>query len=373
MLFRVEGDEMEEASAIGVARRKKRELDASFFKKGILVALFSSLMYGFYTAFITAGESSSLWLGWLQAISPTAFLAVFILPTVASAINDSCSALWALGITAKQGKLADFGRTVNTKPGVILILSALVGGPIATVAYIIALSQAGTIVVPIAALNPAIGSILSRILYKQELGPRKIAGIAICVVAGLMIGSASLTGDSSSNIVLGLVLAFVAALGWGAEGCIAGYASCMIDTQIGITIRQCVSGIVELLVVLPVLSLVGGVSLQQTFGYVGAAITDLPTIVCFAVAGFSAYKSFASWYRGNSMCGTALGMACNGTYTFVAPLVTWIIVGLVMGVDGYALAPIAWVAAIVMIVGILVIAVDPKELFGKKEAENASA
>lgn len=117
MLFGVEGDEMEEASAIGVARRKKRELDASFFKKGILVALFSSLMYGFYTAFITAGESSSLWLGWLQAISPTAFLAVFILPTVASAINDSCSALWALGITAKQGKLADFGRTVNTKPG----------------------------------------------------------------------------------------------------------------------------------------------------------------------------------------------------------------------------------------------------------------
>jgi drug/metabolite transporter (DMT)-like permease len=358
---------MQEASAVSIAKQKKKELDSSFFKKGIMVALFSSLMYGFYTAFVTAGQNSQLWTSWTSAINPTAFLAVFIIPTVASAINDSCSAIWALAITAKQGKLGDFGRTINTKPGVILMLSALVGGPIATVAYIIALSQAGTIVVPIAALNPAIGSILSRVLYKQELGPRKIAGIAICVLAGLMIGTASLTGDSSSNMVLGLALAFIAALGWGAEGCIAGYASCMIDTQIGITIRQCVSGVVELIVILPVLSLIGGVNLGQTFGYVGAAITDLPTILCFIVAGFSAYKSFASWYRGNSMCGTALGMACNGTYTFVAPLVTWIIVGLIMGVPGYALPPIAWVAAVVMILGILVIAVDPKELFGKKE------
>lgn len=67
------------------------------------------------------------------------------------------------------------------------------------------------------------------------------------------------------------------------------------------------------------------------------------------------------------MCGTALGMACNGTYTFVAPLVTWIVVGLIMGIPGYALPPIAWIAALVMICGIVVIAVDPKELFGKKE------
>ncbi|SER66009.1 hypothetical protein [Parafannyhessea umbonata] len=368
---------MQDASATlspaDLARQKKSALDASFFKKGIMIALFSSLMYGFYTAFVTAGQNSVLWAGWTAEIAPTAFLAVFIIPTIASAINDTCSAIWALAITIKQGKLGDFGRTVNTRPGIILMLSALVGGPIATVAYIIALSQAGTIVVPIAALNPAIGSILSRILYKQELGPRKIVGILICVAAGLMIGSASLTGDSSSNIVMGLALAFVAALGWGAEGCIAGYASCMIDTQIGITLRQCVSGVVELLVVLPILSVAGGVPMAQTFSYLSAAVANLPTIACFVVAGFAAYKSFASWYRGNSMCGTALGMACNGTYTFVAPLVTYLVVGLAMGIDGYALPPIAWIAAVVMILGILVIAVDPKELFKKKEAAHATA
>lgn len=182
-----------------------------------------------------------------------------------------------------------------------------------------------------------------------------------------MIGSTSLTGDASNNLGFGLMLAFIAALGWGAEGCIAGYASCMIDTQIGITIRQCVSGFVELFVLLPALALIGGVPIAEAITYIGSVLSDLPTILCFVVAGFAAYKSFASWYRGNSMCGTALGMACNGTYTFVAPLTTWIIVGVIMHIDGYALAPIAWAAALVMIIGIVIIAINPLEYLGKKE------
>ena len=69
---------MQEASAVSVATQKKRELDSSFFKKGIMVALFSSLMYGFYTAFVTAGQNSQLWTSWTSALNPTAFLAVFI-------------------------------------------------------------------------------------------------------------------------------------------------------------------------------------------------------------------------------------------------------------------------------------------------------
>ena len=60
---------MQEASAVSVATQKKRELDSSFFKKGIMVALFSSLMYGFYTAFVTAGQNSQLWTSWTSATS----------------------------------------------------------------------------------------------------------------------------------------------------------------------------------------------------------------------------------------------------------------------------------------------------------------
>lgn len=40
-----------------------------------------------------------------------------------------------------------------------MITAALVGGPIAGVAYIIAIQMAGPIVIPIAALNVAVGAI----------------------------------------------------------------------------------------------------------------------------------------------------------------------------------------------------------------------
>ena len=53
----------------------------------------------------------------------------------------------------------------------------------------------------------------------------------------------------------------------------------------------------------------------------------------FVASGFFAYTSFSNWYRGNSMCGTALGMACNGTYSFFVPLCSWIIIGLIMGIE----------------------------------------
>lgn len=347
---------------------KKKALDASFFKKGIAIAALSSIMYALYTAFVTGGQLYGTWAGWFGTFASTSLLVVFILPTIASGINDTLSAIWATLFTLKQGKIADLGRCIASKPGRIVIAAAFIGGPIASAAYVIALSQAGTLAVPIAALNPAIGAILARVLYKQPLGPRVIAGIAICVVAGVMIGSTGLTSEAAPGMALGLGLALIAALCWGIEGCVGGYATCMIDSQIAINIRQLVSGIGNLLIVLPILTVVCGEPLSQSYGFVAQAFTDGPSIIFFVVSGFAAYFSFMSWYRANAMCGTALGMAINGTYTFTAPLVTWIILGLILGNDGYALAPIAWIAAVVNLVGIFLIAVNPMEFF-KKDGE----
>ena len=357
------------ASAVPVdaslALQKKRALESSFFKKGVGLGLFSGITYGLYTAFITVAQNSGIWADWFGTIDPTSLLLIFILPTIAAALNDSCSAIWALIVTIKQGKFSDFVQTIGSKPGKFMILAALAGGPIANVAFIIGLSQAGPIVTPVSALCPAIGAILARILYKQEMGPRVVLGIVICMAASLMIGVTSLTGEVEPGMAVGLALALVAALGWGIEGCIAGFGTSMIDSQVGITIRQCTCGLSNLIIMVPILTLISGGSLGDTFAYVGNAIIDAPSIVFFVVSGFFAYISFSTWYKGNSMCGAALGMALNGTYTFFGPFFTWIVLGLVMGLEGYTLAPIAWAAAIVMMIGIFVIAMNPFDLFKK--------
>ena len=61
-------------------------------------------------------------------------------------------------------------------------------------------------------------------------------------------------------------------------------------------------------------------------------------------------------------------MACNGAYSFWGPFFMWLILGVVVGQEGWTIPPIAWVAAVVMVFGILMIAMNPLDLLKKKEA-----
>ena len=98
-----------------LAIKKKKVLDASFFKKGIAIASLSSIMYALYTAFVTGGQLFGVWGNWFGALASTSLVVVFILPTIASGINDTLSAIWATLVTLKQGKIADLGRCIASK------------------------------------------------------------------------------------------------------------------------------------------------------------------------------------------------------------------------------------------------------------------
>jgi drug/metabolite transporter (DMT)-like permease len=245
-----------------------------------------------------------------------------------------------------------------------MIVAAIIGGPLASTCYVVGLQQAGSIIVPISALCPAIGAILARFLFKQALTPRMMLGIAICFGASFMIGSIGLGDDAPKNLFVGLFFGFLAALGWGIEGCVAGYGTSMIDSEIGITIRQCTSGISNLLILTPIFAMIAG---ANSVDMVIAAFTDFESMKWFLVAGFFAYFAFQLWYKGNAMCGAALGMSCNGMFSFWGPFFCWIWIGLVFGQDGWMLHPIAWVAAVVMVIGIFTIAMNPLALFRKKD------
>jgi len=355
------------ANAKAVAAKKK--LSSSFFKKGVTVAILSGMCYGLYSAFITLGMSNGVWADWygVNTAALSAFVITYMLGALGSALNDTLSAVWCIGIAAAKGKLGDFFRTLKTKPGRMMMLAALLGGPIASTAYIVALQMAGSIVIPITALCPAIGAIMARVLFKQKLTPRMLLGIAICFAATLMIGGLGFLSDAPDGMMLGILIAFIAAFGWGLEGCIAGYGTSMIDYEIGITIRQTTSGLSNLIILVPIMAIMAG-----NFGLapqlIGQAVTSGPALIWFIVSAFFAVFAYSLWYKGNSMCGAALGMACNGAYSFWGPFFCWLILGVFVGQDGWAIAPIAWAAAIVMAFGILVISMNPLDLFRKKEA-----
>jgi len=358
---------MENGSSIQVpdnALAAKKKITASFFRKGIILAILSGMCYGCYSAFLYWATGRGVWVNWYALAASTSSL--LMLGALGSAINDTISGIWCIIIAAFKGKLGDFFRVLNTKPGHIMMLCALFGGPIASTAYVVAFKMAGSMVIPITALCPAIGAILGRLFFKQKLNLRMIIGIIICVIASCTIGLSAAGADGNAKFA-GCLIALIAAFGWGFEGCVAGYGTSLIDYEIGITIRQCTSGLTNLIILVPLIGIISG-NAGSSFTHIVQAVTSGPAMIIFVISGFFAVFAYSLWYKGNSMCGAALGMTCNGMYSFWGPFFTWIIVGLLVGWPNMGLAPISWVAAIVMAIGIFLIAMNPMDLFKKKEA-----
>jgi drug/metabolite transporter (DMT)-like permease len=342
----------------------KNRLAAEFRRKGIVIALLSGLLYGFYTAFMTLGMSKGVWGAWYGAEAGlSAFAVTYLLSALGAATTDSCSAVWALGIAGVRGRISDFFRCIKTTPGLIMVAGAIIGGPLASTAYVVGLQKAGSIVVPISALCPAVGAILGKFLFKQHLNARMMLGIGICFLASAMIGSTGLGAEAPEGLLVGLFFGFVAAACWGIEGCVCGYGTSLIDPEVGITIRQVTSGLSNLIILVPLFGLISG---ADTVGMLTQAFTDADAMIWFAVAGLSAYLTFMFWYKGNAMCGAALGMSCNGTFSFWGPFCCWIILGGIFGQEGWSMPPIAWAAAVIMVIGIFIIAMNPLDLLKKK-------
>ena len=350
-------------NSTNLAKQKYKSAKYAFARKGIGIAIFSGILYGVYSAFVTLGMGSGIWANWYGgSVVLEAFVVTYLLGALGSGLNDGFGAIWMLINAAIKGKLGDFARTLKTKPGGIMICAALAGGPIAATAYVIGLTLAGPIAAPISALCSAVGAILGRIVFKQKLNARMIFGIILCFVAAVLIGGSAFGTKSFT----GILIAFIAALGWGFEGCIGGFGTSLIDYEVSITIRQVTSGLTYFIILIPILALIAGGSFGANYGLVLSAVLDGPSIWFFAISGLASSFSFALWYKGNSMCGAALGMTCNAMYAFWTPLICWILLGLIYGWPGYQ-PTVNWLWAIVMVFGVWMIAMNPLDVFKKKE------
>jgi drug/metabolite transporter (DMT)-like permease len=333
-----------------------------FFARGVFVAMLSGLFYGLYGAFVSGAQTEGPWAAWFGGSAGlSAFAQIYVLGLLACGINDSLSALWALGLVGIRGKLVDLARCIASKPGLVMVVCGLVGGPIANASFLIALKMAGPAAAPITALCPVVGAVIGRVMFKQRINLRMAVGITICLAASVMIGSTSFGAEAPPSMLLGVLIALAAAVGWGVEGAVAGYGTVLIDYQIGNAIRQLTSGLANLAVIVPLLCWASGES-GLYGGLLGQALTDGRSSAMFAVAALFSFLSFGMWYKGNSMCGTALGMACNGSYSFWTPLFCWLVLGIGFGQAGWSVAPIVWVAAPVMFVGLVLVAVNPLDV-----------
>lgn len=199
----------------------------------MVTATMSGVAYGTYTAFMTLAMTLGVWGVWYGGDSTLSEFsqALFAWRAWRRPPTDACSAVWAVLIAIGKGKFGDVFRSMASKPGAILMAAAVIGGPLASTCYVLGLQSAGSIIVPISALCPAIGAILSRILFKQALTPRTMLGIFICFMASVMIGSTGLADNAPPNLFVGIAFGFLAALAGGLKVAWAATPTSMIDPE----------------------------------------------------------------------------------------------------------------------------------------------
>nr|WP_314464630.1 DMT family transporter [uncultured Clostridium sp.] len=316
------------------------EARKKFKRIGITTGLISGLMYGLYTTFVLIA-------GYYKPLAGA--VGLFAAPYVTSGLNDLFAGIWLTVYNIKTGRIREIGRSLKLFPGKIILLGSLVGGPIASGAYLMGLAMAGAYAIPISAMYILFGALFARIFLKQKIVPRVGLGMLICVVGAIVINWVKPEG--STNFTLGIICAFVAAIGWALEGVFAAYGSAMLDTDVVINIRQLLSGIVDLIVILPI---VGGMGLLK------GTLFALPPIAWLIVSGLCAAISYLCWYKSNSTVGCAMGMSLNITYAF------WGVLFCILFIK-QPVTPTIIIGSIIIIIGAILVSVDPFELLNKKE------
>ena len=144
----------------GKADALKADANDKFRRTGISTGIISGLTYGLYSTFVVIASMNEPLVG---------AVGLFAAPYVASALNDSIAAIWLLIYNTITGRIREIGRSIRTFPGFVVILGALVGGPIASGAYLMGLAMAGAYAIPISALYTLFGAFFARIILKQKI------------------------------------------------------------------------------------------------------------------------------------------------------------------------------------------------------------
>lgn len=322
------------------ADAKMAAVNKKFRTTGMTTGAISGLTYGIYTVLVLVA-------GYYEPLASAAGLLAG--PYVCSGLNDLFAGLWLTAYNAKSGRIREMGRSLNTFPGKMIVIGSLLGGPVANGAYLVGLAMAGAYAIPISALCSLFGAIFAWIFLKQKITKRVMAGMLVCVAGAIIINWTKPEG--SDNFTLGIIFSFIAAVCWALEGVFSTYGGAMIDTDVAVNLRQLISGVVDLFVILPI---VGGMGLLG-----GTLFAGIPA-VWLAVSGLSAAVSFLCWYKSNSTVGCAVGMSLNVTYAF------WGVFFCILFL-GQAVTPTIVIGSIVIVFGAVLVTMNPLDLFRKGE------
>lgn len=308
--------------------------------------LFSGILWGLDTVVLGIALSMSPYIGTAEAI---AFAAI-----ASSFLHDASCAIWLMIYMGAKRRLKDTLAALKTRSGKVVMLGALLGGPIGMTGYVIAINNIGAAYTAIiSAFYPALGAFLSFVLLKEKMDGKQIASLVAALVGVMAMGYISAGDSEMGNATLGLVGAILAVIGWGSEAvlCAWGMRDDAVDNETALQIRETTSALVYGIVVLP---------LFGAWGFTASAAPSLATGV-IALSALAGTASYLFYYKGISVIGAAKAMALNISYS------AWAVVfGFVL--QGTVPTPATVFFCVLILAGTVLAASDWNELFGRKAA-----
>lgn len=240
-----------------------------------------------------------------------------------SALHDIFAAVWLLIYMGSKGQLKKLPAAIKTKDGRYCALASLFGGPLAMTFYTISIAVGGAaLTASVTAIYPLLGTALAVLILKEKTGIQTWIGLCICVLGIIIIGwSPNELGNT--NVVGGIAIALVAAIGWATEGVVSGYGmkDGVVDPRMALTIRYIVSALVYLLIVAPIFC--GGFA--NIFEGVKAIFTYTPCWILLALTALIGMVSFLCWYTAIDNIGAGKALCLNVTYSFWSVLMTLVL------------------------------------------------
>lgn len=308
--------------------------------------LFSGILWGLDTVVLGIALSMSPYIGTAEAI---AFAAI-----ASSFLHDAGCAICLMIYMGAKRRLKDTLAALKTRSGKVVILGALLGGPVGMTGYVIAINNIGAAYTAIiSAFYPALGAFLSFVLLKEKMDKKQIAALVVALVGVMAMGYISAGDSEMGNATLGLVGAVLAVIGWGSEAvlCAWGMRDDAVDNETALQIRETTSALVYGIVVLP---------LFGAWGFTASAVPSLATGV-IALSALAGTASYLFYYKGISLIGAAKAMALNISYS------AWAVVfGFVL--QGTVPTPATVFFCVLILAGTVLAASDWNELFGRKAA-----
>ncbi|MFM1580592.1 DMT family transporter [Helcococcus bovis] len=273
--------------------------------------------------------------------------ALMFAPFVSTFLHDLFSTMWMTIITIAKKQTNEIKRSLKTRSGKIIILGALLGGPIGMSGYVIAINNIGPgLTSIISSIYPAVGVLFSIIFLKEKVKPIQLFGLTISIL-GVIFLSYQANGEfSEGNSFLGFIAGVVCCVGWASEAVIVGYG--MKDEGISdenaLFIRQISS------------SLFYGVVILIFLGAWKFTFSTLYTnsILYVLLAGIFGTMSYLMYYKAINKIGASKAMPLNITYTAWAVFFSYII--LKQSITLYSI-----ILGIVIILGSILSSVDLRQ------------